>query len=169
MDKVLHKSVRVPCDKNLAFDLFTDNHHLAAWFPAEAEVEPVVEGKYELYWDPDDKKNNSTFGCKVTAVERGKLIAFEWKGPLQFKQFMNDADPLTHVVVLFLPLNEDDQPYTDVHVIHSGWRSGGDWQKAVEFFDWAWDEELRELSEYVGHRPMPNPNETVQLKHREAS
>lgn len=149
MDKVLHKSIRIPCTQDLAFKLFTDNHYLAAWFPVEAEVEPVVGGKYELYWDPDNKENNSTFGCKVTAVEPGKLIAFEWKGPVEFGQFMNDADPLTHVVVIFLPSSEVIQSYTDIHVIHSGWRKGSDWGKAVEFFDWAWDEELRELKEYV--------------------
>ncbi|NIM96035.1 MAG: hypothetical protein GTO18_20230 [Anaerolineales bacterium] len=149
MDKVLHKSIRIGCDTDLAFELFTDNNHLSSWFPVEADVEPVVGGKYELFWDPDDKENNSTIGCKVTAVEPGKLIAFEWKGPLEFKEFMNNADPLTHVVVLFFPSANGSDSYTDVHVIHSGWRSNSDWEKAVQFFDWAWDEELQELLEYV--------------------
>jgi uncharacterized protein YndB with AHSA1/START domain len=149
MDKVLHKSIRIGCDTDLAFELFTDNKHLSSWFPPEADVEPVVGGKYELFWDLDDKENNSTKGCMVTAIEPGKLIAFEWKGPLQFKKFMNNADPLTHVVVFFSPFDSGSGTYTDIHVIHSGWRRTSDWEKAVQFFDWAWDEELRELAEYV--------------------
>ena len=149
MDKVLHKSIRIRCNTDKAFELFTDNQHLASWFPTEAEVEPVVGGMYELFWDPDDKENNSTIGCKVTAIELGKLIAFEWKGPLEFKEYMNNADPLTHVVVLFLPFDKGSESYTEVHVIHSGWRSNSDWEKACEFFDWAWGEELQELKEYV--------------------
>ena len=88
MDRVLHHSVRIDCNSDRAFEMFTDNELLASWFPVEADVDPVLGGKYELFWDPDDKENNSTKGCKVTAVEPGKMLAFEWKGPLQFKEFM---------------------------------------------------------------------------------
>jgi uncharacterized protein YndB with AHSA1/START domain len=129
--------------------MFTDNELLASWFPVEADVDPVLGGKYELFWDPDDKENNSTKGCKVTAVEPGKMLAFEWKGPLQFKEFMNNADPLTHVVVIFIPCNDGQVPCTEVHVVHSGWRSSEKWDEAVKFFEWAWDEELKELKEFV--------------------
>jgi uncharacterized protein YndB with AHSA1/START domain len=129
--------------------MFTDNVLLASWFPVEADVEPVVGGKYELFWDPADRENNSTIGCKVTAVEPGKLIAFEWKGPVNFKEFMNQADPLTHVVVIFLPCNNGLDPCTEVHVIHSGWRGSEEWEEAWQFFEWAWDEELKELQDIV--------------------
>lgn len=149
MDKVLHHSVRIRCTTARAFEMFTDNILLASWFPQEAHVEPVVGGKYELFWDPDDKENNSTIGCKVTAVDPGKLIAFEWKGPVNFKEFMNNVDPLTHVVVVFLPCENGPEACTDVHVIHSGWRSSEEWEEAWKFFEWAWNEELRELEEFV--------------------
>lgn len=149
MDKVLHHSIRIGCSPERAFNMFTDNVLLASWFPAEADVEPVVGGKYELFWDPDDKENNSTIGCKVTAVDPGKLIAFEWKGPVKFKEFMNEADPLTHVVVIFLPGDNGLDPCTDVHVIHSGWRSTEEWEEARQFFEWAWNEALKELKDIV--------------------
>jgi uncharacterized protein YndB with AHSA1/START domain len=129
--------------------MFTDNKLLEAWFPVEADVEPVVGGKYELFWDPEDKENNSTIGCKVTAIEAGKLLAFEWKGPSNFKSFMNNADPLTHVVVIFLPRDDGSDVYSEVHVVHSGWRSTEEWDEARRFFEWAWAEELRELKELV--------------------
>ncbi|NIS80860.1 MAG: SRPBCC domain-containing protein [Anaerolineales bacterium] len=149
MDKVLHRTVRIGCNTERAFEMFTDNKLLASWFPPEADVEPVVGGKYELFWDPEDKENNSTIGCKVTAVEPGKLVAFEWKGPVQFKEFMNEVDPLTHVVVVFIPFDEGQNQSTEVHVIHSGWRSTDRWEEARQFFEWAWDEELKELKEAV--------------------
>jgi uncharacterized protein YndB with AHSA1/START domain len=150
MDRVLHHTVRLKCEPHRAFEFFTQNALLEKWFPVEADVEPVVGGKYELFWDPDDKENNSTIGCKVTAVDPGKLLAFEWKGPENFKDFMNFIDPLTHVVVTFLRCDGGTSPCTEVHVIHSGWRSTGEWEEAWKFFVRAWDEVLNELKELVG-------------------
>ena len=99
---------------------------LESWLTELANVEPMVGGKYELFWDPKDKENNSTIGCRVTAIEPDRFISFEWRSPKQFKQFANNADPLTHVVVFFIP----DGDATDVHVVHSGWRSSPEWEEA---------------------------------------
>lgn len=152
MDKILHHSVRLNCDAHRAFEMFTVNELLQSWFPKVADVEPVVGGKYELFWDPEDKENNSTLGCKVTAIEQDRFIAFEWKGPPQFKHFMNIAEPLTHVVVFFLPCNNTTPPCTDVHVIHSGWRNSEEWEKARQFFENAWEKELTELRQLVNKK-----------------
>lgn len=151
MDKVLHHSVRLNCDAHRAFEMFTVNQLIQSWFPKAADVEPVVGGKYELFWDPEDRENNSTLGCKVTAIQQDRFIAFEWKGPPQFKNFMNIADPLTHVVVFFIPCKDETNSYTDVFVIHSGWRNSEEWEKARRFFRKAWDEELEELRQVVNN------------------
>jgi hypothetical protein len=115
----------------------------------EADVEPRVGGKYELFRDPEDRENNSTIGCRITATEEGKLLAFEWKGPVQFKGVMNRADPLTHVSVFFLPLRGETEPLTEVHVIHSGWGRSEAWGEARRFFERAWEEALKALCEAV--------------------
>jgi uncharacterized protein YndB with AHSA1/START domain len=83
--------------------MFTVNEYVQSWLAPLAEIEPRVGGKYELFWDLDDKQNNSAIGCKITAIEQDAFLSFEWKGPKQFKRFMNSADPLTHVVVIFNP------------------------------------------------------------------
>ena len=149
MDKVLHHSIRLKCDTHQTFEMFTLNEHLQYWLSVLADVEPWVGGKYELFWDPNDKENNSTIGCKVTAIEPNKFIAFEWKGPVQFKNFMNNADPLTHVVVFFVDCTEGSKPCTEVHMIHSGWRSSVEWEEARQFFEKAWKEALEELKQLV--------------------
>jgi uncharacterized protein YndB with AHSA1/START domain len=101
-------------------------------------VEPKVGGKYELFWDRGDRENNSTLGCRITALEKDKFLAFEWKGPTQFKHFMNNIVPLTHVVVFFLPHRENNKPYTEVHLIHSGWGESVEWKEARTWFDKTW-------------------------------
>lgn len=116
MDEIIHHSARLRCDVHRAFEMFTVNHLLESWLVNLAEVDPVAGGKYELFWEPEDRDNNSTVGCRVTAIERDKFISFEWRSSKQFKHFANNADPLTHAVVFFVPVGAD----AEVYLIHSG-------------------------------------------------
>ena len=113
MDKIIHVSTTLKCNPHKAFEFFTFNKWLEKWLTEVADVEPVVGGKYELFWNPDDRENDSTIGCRITALEVDKFLSFEWKGPQQFKHFANCADPLTHVVVLFFLVDEN------THVTHN--------------------------------------------------
>ncbi len=144
MQSVVYLSARLKCDVNRAFEMFTVNENLQSWLTNIADVEPRVGGRYELFWDPDDRENNSTLGCKVTLFEENKLIAFEWKGPPQFKDFMNTAVPLTHVVVFIIPCDGADH-CTEVHLIHTGWGDSPEWQKAKSYFDTAWSIAFKNL------------------------
>jgi len=144
VDKILHHSVQLRCDTHRAFEMFTVNELIESWLVTLAEVEPVVGGKYELFWEPHDRENNSTIGCRVTAMEPDKFLSFEWRSPKQFKHFANNADPLTHAVVFFIP----DGEWTDVHLIHSGWRGSTEWEAARQWQGQAWSgafERLRKL------------------------
>ncbi|MFX1514459.1 MAG: SRPBCC domain-containing protein [Promethearchaeota archaeon] len=160
MDKILHHFIRLNCDTKRAFEMFTVNRFLEMWLTTEANVEPVVGGKYELYWNPTDKENDSTIGCKITTIEKDKLISFEWKGPKEFKEFMNNADPLTHVVVSFIPHRENTESWTDVHLIHSGWRQTDDWEKARQMFERAWSDAFEELRKLINEHSHSNSSST---------
>jgi uncharacterized protein YndB with AHSA1/START domain len=118
--------------------MFTDNKLLEAWLTEIADVEPRPGGKYELFWDRDDRENNSTTGCRITAIEENKFLAFDWKGPTQFKHFMNTIVPLTHIVVFFLPCTDGNKPCTEIHLVHSGWGDSAEWEEAREWFEKAW-------------------------------
>ena len=149
MTKILHHSVRLNCDTHRAYEMFTVNKLLQTWLTKLADVEPEVGGKYELFWDPEDKENNSTIGCKITAIEQDKLLAFDWKGPVQYKHFMNNADPLTQVVVSFVPYEDGTSSCAEVHVIHTGWRNSSEWEEARKYFERAWSNALEELRKVV--------------------
>jgi len=114
-------------------------------------VEAKVGGKYELSWNPRNKQNDSTIGCKILALRPSKFLTFEWKGPKQFKRFMNNADPLTQVVVFFVPCDRESEQCTEIHLIHFGWRGSEEWEKARLWFDKAWAVALSELERYVKH------------------
>lgn len=138
MSRILHHSVQLPCTRPEAFEMFTVSEKLATWLTDAAEVEPKQGGKYELFWDPSDRENNSTIGCKVTAVEPCKLLAFDWKGPVQFRDVMNNEGRLTHVAVFFTPADDAAPQPTEVHLIHSGWGDTAEWEEARQWFQRAW-------------------------------
>jgi uncharacterized protein YndB with AHSA1/START domain len=141
MDRIIHLTATLKCDPHHAYEMFTVNAKLTSWLTRIAEVEPVVGEKFELFWRPEDRENDSTIGCKVTAVEVDQMISFEWRSPVQFKHFANDVDPLTHVVVFFIP----DGEVTKVHLIHSGWRKTPEWEEARQWQEKAWRMALKVL------------------------
>ncbi|MFQ5884681.1 MAG: SRPBCC domain-containing protein [Thermoplasmata archaeon] len=145
MDKVIYQSVLLKCNPQKAFEMFTLNEHLEKWLTQVADVEPKIGGKYELFWNPEDKENDSTIGCKILVIQPGKFLSFEWKGPKQFKHFMNEARPLTNVAVSFFPCAEG----TEVHVLHTGWRETPEWEEARQWFVQSWEMVLSELEKCV--------------------
>ncbi len=145
MDKIIHHSVKLQCDSHNAFKLFTNNQILESWLTQVAEVEPVTGGKYELFWEPDNREDNSTLGCRITAIKPNQFLSFEWRSPKQFKHFANQADPLTHVVVFFIPYEIG----TEVHLIHTAWRNTAEWEDARQWQDRAWQVAFQKLENYV--------------------
>jgi uncharacterized protein YndB with AHSA1/START domain len=148
MSKIIHESVSLACDARRTFQMFTVNELLKSWLASTADVEPKVGGKYELFWNPDDRETDSTIGCTITAIEPGAFVSFNWKGPKRFSHFMNVADPLTHVTALFTAVC-GSVPSTRVHLIHSGWRDTADWEEARLWFEKSWRSALQDLSSAV--------------------
>ena len=141
-DRIIHVSALLSVSPDRAFAYFTRNDLLQSWLTVQAEVEPRVGGKYELFWQPTDRENNCTIGCQITAISLSEFISFQWRSPTQFKSFANVADPLTHVVVSFFLEGSG----TRVHLVHSGWRSDPQWEAARNWQAAAWAGAFTELS-----------------------
>ncbi len=152
MGRVIYQRARLECGLPQAFKMFTVSELVESWLTPSADVEPCPGGKCELFWDLENREENSTMGCKVTAIEEDRLLSFEWKGPTQFRHFMNEADPLTHVVVFFFPRVDESPAWTEIHLMHSGWRSSDEWEEARQWFDRAWGKALQELEKQVNSK-----------------
>ncbi|MHA2288239.1 MAG: SRPBCC family protein [Promethearchaeota archaeon] len=151
MQKIIQIEIELNCDVNQAYNFFTINEKLESWLPEKAEVEPKVGGKYELFWDPQNREINSTIGCKITSIEKNKFLSFEWKGPEKLQSIMNFCDPLTHVVVIFTPSLYDHKK-TLVYLFHTGWRDAPEWQEARNYFEKAWSGALTNLKEKLSSK-----------------
>ncbi len=145
MDKIIVEKAKLHCSTAKAFEMFTSNQGLESWLTVKADVEPQVGGKYELFWEPDDPENNSTLGCKILAIDKPNSINFEWKGPKQYKHFMNNVRPLSNVTVVFTAEGEQ----TQVTLIHTGWRDDQEWEEARQYFINAWKGAFGQLEKAV--------------------
>lgn len=126
---------------------WTDPEELSRWLALRAHVEPVVGGAYELFWDPEHPERNSTLGCRVLALEDFRLLAFSWRGPVQFAGLMNGEPPPTQVRIEFR--SEDDRTW--MRLIHSGWGEGPAWDEARSWFEQVWAGALGKLADILRH------------------
>jgi uncharacterized protein YndB with AHSA1/START domain len=146
MDKIIYQTAKLPCDAVRAFEMFTVNAELEKWLVVKADVEARLGGKYEIFWNPDEPDFDSTIGCRITAFAPGRFLAFEWKGPKQYSDFMNECQPLTHVTVAFIPAEGGG---TEVHLVHTGWRDTPAWEEAREWFVRNWEGAFKALGKLV--------------------
>ena len=145
MDKIIIASIRLHCDNKEAFALFTQKGHLKKWLTEDAEIDLREGGRYELFWNPDNPEEDSTIGCKILAVKTPYFLNFEWKGPKEFKHFMNNTRPLTNVSIFIKGENNHSQ----VILVHTGWRDSEEWEKARTYFKRTWQGALEYLVKYV--------------------
>lgn len=147
-DKIINLNVTLNCTIDSAFHYFVDNNLLTKWLTNKADVEIKEGGKYELFWTPQDSDltNNSTYGCKILAIERPYYLNVEWRGNADQKEFMNNVRPLTNVTILFTQINNQK---TQVTLIHTGWRQEDNWEAARQYFIKAWAGAFKQLEELV--------------------
>ena len=145
IDPIIQKTIVLDLSIEHAFQYFIDGTKLEEWLTVKADVELKVGGKYELFWEPETPEDNSTIGCKILAYDAPNYLIFDWKGPVQFKSFMNTANPLTQVSVIFIA----EGGKTKVTLIHSGWREGDKWNEARLYFEKAWNNALSILEKKI--------------------
>ena len=141
----LEFNVTLKKSRDQVWQAWTDSKLITNWFSPEANIEPRVGGAYELFFDPSKHEHESTIGCKIIEIKPHEYLSFQWKGPGQFIDIMNQPDPLTHVHVEF----KKNGSSTDVRVVHDGWKPGAEWDEAKAWHKKAWEQVLSDLEKYI--------------------
>jgi uncharacterized protein YndB with AHSA1/START domain len=140
----LRYELDLPASRDTVWDLWTTAEGLTQWLCLRANVQPVVGGPYELFWNPDASKpdSDSTLGCRILSIDRPRLLGFSWRGADQVAGVMNAPDaPQTRVEVTLTP-----RPLgTRLNLVHQGWGHGPEWAQARAWFDRAWSGALEKL------------------------
>ena len=123
---------------------WTDSNIITKWFSPHANIEPKLEGLYELFFDPNNHEHQCTKGCKITRFEPYTHLSFSWRGPDELHYVMDPDKHQTHVHVSFRKNDEG----TEVTIIHDGWGIGKDWEVAKEWHNQAWIQVISSLRKY---------------------
>lgn len=142
--KVIEFEINVQASKEQLWSAWTSSENVGKWFAPIANVELKVGGAFELFFNPSDREHMNTKGCKFLELIPFKKLDFTWKGPDDFSEVMN-KEPLTVVNVFFI----EDGTNMKVKVSHSGWGVGEEWDKAIEWHSFAWNQVLSSLKEYL--------------------
>jgi uncharacterized protein YndB with AHSA1/START domain len=138
--------LELPIASESAYRLWTESKLLEKWLTTVANVDPKLNGPYELFWDPTNRHENSTLGCKVTSFVPSKILGFEWRGPIPYADLMNVQPFPTWVTIAFESIAIGN---TIMHFRHSGWGEGDKWNKAKQWQTTAWQMAFKELEELV--------------------
>lgn len=131
---MIRKAVEVDASADTAFEAWTTDDGVQGFFAPGSRVELAIGGDYELYFDPKAKPGNKgSEGCKILSFLPGEMLSFTWNNPPSIPEI---RDKHTWVVIFFQPLAEKKN---SIILVHLGWDAGEPWQKALQYFDKAWD------------------------------
>lgn len=136
--------IKLDTDIETLWSAWTEESKITKWFSPHANIEPHVGGAFELFFDPENHDRMSTKGCKIIEIEPPRFLHFQWKGPDQFSNIMNNP-PQTSVKLTLEPENSDVLQTIE----HTGWKVSENWCQAKVWHIKAWRGVLTDLQEFI--------------------
>lgn len=115
------------------YNAWTTVEGIKTFFAPDGKVELKAYGSYEMYFLPNaEQGSKGGEGCKILAFENNKMLSFTWNAPPSLPEVRKH---FTHVTIYFFSEGKD---LTKVKLIHNGWGTGEEWDKAFNYFSTAW-------------------------------
>lgn len=140
-EKLLRKEEVVSVPLGEVWKAWTTSEGLMTFLAPKANVQPVIGGPYELYFDLNSPLGfQGTEGCKVLALDSSRAVAFDFLAP---PRFPNVRRLRSRVDLQFEEVQRGG--VVKVSLIHSGFLEGEEWDEYFEFSSWSWDLAMRRL------------------------
>ena len=134
-ERVLEGQAVVPAAIHEVWNAWTTDQGVRSFFGPGSNVQLRVDGPYEIFFMPDAEPGmKGGDGMKVLAFQEPVMLSVTWNAPPSLPQARKQR---THVTIR---LGEIDGATTRVTIHHDGWGDGGEWDKAFEYFDSAWND-----------------------------
>jgi uncharacterized protein YndB with AHSA1/START domain len=140
MERKIQKGAVVPAPVEAVWQAWTTEAGATSFFAPKANVELVIGGRYEMLFDLDASVGSQGGeGLKILSYLPPEMLSFEWNAPPHLPTVRGER---TWVVIQF---EAHPGGATGVKLTHLGWRSGGEWDDAFNYFVRAWDVVLARL------------------------
>ena len=149
VERALDKEVVVNATLDQAWDAWTTREGIVSFFAPDAKIEARVGGPFQIYIDPGAPAGmKGADDMRVMALQPKQMISFDWNAPPSLPEARAQR---TFVVVRFVPVTDKT---TRVTLHHAGWGTGGEWDKAYQYFDRAWSGVLGNLQKRFDQGPQ---------------
>ena len=158
---MIRKEVEVSADCEQVWQAWSSEKGAVTFFAPQAKIELAVGGEYEMYFAPKQQRGHrGSEGCVILSFIPSEMISFTWNAPPSLAKI---RDENTWVVLTFKPMANGK---TRVQMVHLGWGAGEEWQKALRYFDRAWELVLSRLVYRFRYGPIDwkNPYTPERLK-----
>ena len=132
-ERAIEKEVVVAAPIDAVWQTWTSKAGIESFFAPEAEIEPRVGGAFHVHMDPlAQPGSKGADDMRFMALQRPTMLSFDWNAPPSLPEARAQR---TFVVVR---LADVDGKSTRVTLHHTGWGTGGEWDKTYVYFDRAW-------------------------------
>jgi len=132
-ERAIEKEIVVAAPIEAVWQTWTSKAGIESFFAPEAEVDPRVGGAFHVHMDPlAAPGSKGADDMRFMALQRPTMLSFDWNAPPSLPEARTQR---TFVVVR---LADVDGKSTRVTLHHTGWGSGGEWDKTYAYFDRAW-------------------------------
>jgi uncharacterized protein YndB with AHSA1/START domain len=123
--------VKAPIEQ--VWQAWTTRAGIRTFFAPDAEVEARVGGAFHIHMDPlAEPGMKGADDMRFMALQRPTMLSFDWNAPPSLPEARAQR---TFVIVRLTPVDAES---TRVMLHHTGWGSGGEWDKTYAYFDRAW-------------------------------
>ena len=132
-ERAIRSTVIVPASLDDVWTAWTTTEGIKSFFAPDGKVEARVDGPFEVYFNPYAPPGmRGADGMRFLSIQEKKMITFTWNAPPSLPEARKQR---TYVTVRF---QSKGAKSTEVTLYHGGWGEGGEWDKAVEYFERAW-------------------------------
>jgi len=140
VERSIDKEIVVPAPINAVWQSWTTKAGIESFFAPEAEVDAKVGGAFHIHINPFGEAGmKGADDMRFMALQAPTMLSFDWNAPPSLPEIRKQR---TFVVVR---LADVDGKSTRVSLHHTGWGTGGEWDKAFAYFDRAWGNVLASL------------------------
>ena len=159
IERAIDREVVVNATLDQTWDAWTTREGVVGFFAPDAKIEPRVGGAFAIYIDPEAPAGlRGADDMRYMALQPKKMLSFDWNAPPHLPQVRAER---TFVILRFEPVGDKQ---TRVKLHHTGWGDGGEWDKAYDYFDRAWDGVLGNLKRRFDQGPQDWSEWLAQLK-----
>jgi uncharacterized protein YndB with AHSA1/START domain len=132
-ERAIEKEIVVAAPIETVWQTWTSKAGIESFFAPEAEVDPRVGGAFHIHMDPlAPPGSKGADDMRFMALQRPTMLSFDWNAPPSLPEARAQR---TFVIVR---LADVDGRSTRVTLHHTGWGTGGEWDKTYAYFDRAW-------------------------------